>query len=208
MMGTIQKIGEGIVVGVDIDGVIANLHTEWYRRYNAEFDDNLTVERVKSWDTHLYTKPECGKCIYKYLYDSDLYNNVAPLNYAIEGIAALREDGFRPVYVSSVVRGQTDAKFDWLVRYGFLPHTPGVVLVGGHPDFITAGDKSLIDVDLMIDDAPQNLVSFGKRAILFNYMHNHRTRRNEGLWTRVDDWREVPAIARFLTERHVVRRYV
>lgn len=202
-----EKRGEGIIVGVDIDGVIANLHTEWYRRYNAEWNDKLTINDVKSWDTHLYTKPECGKCIYDYLYDADLYDAVEPIRGALEGVNALRDEGFRPVYVSSVVRGQTDAKFDWLIRHGFLPYDPIKKLVGGHPDFVTAGDKSLILVDIMIDDAPQNLTPFWKRAILFNYPHNHRARRNEGLWTRVDSWSEVPAVALYLRERHVVRSH-
>jgi len=47
--GIEQKDSLGIVA-VDVDEVIANLLEEWLKRYNRDFSDNLTIEKItKNW---------------------------------------------------------------------------------------------------------------------------------------------------------------
>lgn len=189
-----QKIGEGIVVGVDVDMVMANTFPVWLER------SVRTLGRAYAMKDIYGEAANKDEEFIALLSDPTLYDTVRPVAGALDGIAALHSDGFRTVFVSSNVMKMRDAKVEWLMRWGALPQTNRQ-----QPDWIDAHDKSLIEVDILIDDLPKNLERFGKRAVLFNYPYNHRARRNEGLWTRVDSWTEVPAIVRFLAERHVVR---
>ena len=56
-----------MIILVDVDGVVANLADEWIKRYNADWDDNLTKEKIKTWGIVEHIKPECGNRIYEYI---------------------------------------------------------------------------------------------------------------------------------------------
>lgn len=154
---------KGKIVGVDVDGVIANLHYRWIELYNQDYGDGLCLEDLKSWDADKWNlKPECGNKIYDYLRRQDLYDKVPVIAGARRGVTVLKELGYRVVYVTSNARGMTEPKWTWLESHGFLP-----VRVT-HSDLIIAHDKSLINVDVLIDDKLWNVQSFPRRAILFD----------------------------------------
>lgn len=173
-----------ITLAVDVDGVCADLHVEWLRRYNAEFGDALTLDGIREWDMAKAVKPECGKAIYKYLRDPDLYERVPVIAGSHEMITQLRDEGVRIVFATSCVRGMADQKWEWLERHGFLPE-------GAHSqaDLVIAHDKSLIRADALLDDYDGNLGSWMRRGILLDAPYN---RHAIGAWTRVRDWSEVP----------------
>lgn len=171
-------------IAVDVDGVCADLHAEWLKRYNAEFADTLTVERIHQWDMIPAVKPECGKQIYKYLNQPDLYANVPVIAGAHDGVNDLRDRGWRVVFVTSCTKGMADQKWEWLERHGFL-----AVTKGHSPDLIIAHDKSLIRADALLDDYDGNLHGWMRRGILLDAPYN---RAAIGPWTRITGWAQVP----------------
>jgi len=161
-----------MLVACDVDDVLNLLHEEWFRRYNRDYDDALDNERCRSWDIHKCVKPECGEKIYDYLYESDFYEHVKVLPGAQDGVAALREMGHRVIFVTSPVKGTMDQKWEWLERYGFID-----VHSRASPDLVMMHDKTLINAQLLIDDRGETVVDWvqncRKRAILYEYPHNH-----------------------------------
>lgn len=155
------------IIAVDVDGVCADLHYEWLRRYNAEYNDTLTINGIHQWEMTLAVKPECGKSIYKYLSQPDLYENVPLIPGAIEGVRALREKGYRVVFVTSCTKGMTDQKWGWLERHGFLEAGSR-----GNADLVVAHDKSLINANLLIDDYDGNFTGWNGYGILFSAPYN------------------------------------
>lgn len=169
-----------MIIGVDVDGVVADLHTEWLRRYNADYGDCLTPEGFRAWDVHRFVKPECGKRIYDYLHDADLYPHVDPVPGAAEGIYALQSFGHRVVYITSNVWGMSDQKWTWLEQWKFLPREATA------PNLISATDKSLFAVDAMVDDYHENLrTSRATHRLLLSRPWNQG---EEGPWRRVASW--------------------
>lgn len=157
----------------DVDDVVLDLSTEWYRRYNAEFGDDLTRARVKTWDTHLYVKPECGKQIFKYLQDPDLYDNVQAVEGAVAGIAQLRAWGHQVTFATRCTYGMVDQKARRLEQLGFITPDPH----GGLPDeLVVISKKNLLRGDLLIDDGAHNIKAWvqdtKRRAIMPAYPHN------------------------------------
>lgn len=157
----------------DVDGIVADLETEWFRRYNQEWDDDLTSRRVKSWDVHEYVKPACGMGVYAYLRDPSLYDDIRPLEGAVAGIAAIKALGHHVVFASTCTYGMVDAKADWLLRHGFVDASSD--RHGLPRDFIPITDKFRLGGDLLIDDGAHNISAWvlrRRRAIMLEAHHN------------------------------------
>lgn len=160
-----------MLVLVDVDGVCADLHTEWLRRYNRKYNDRLAYTDVKSWGIHEYVKPECGKKIFDILEEPDLYACTPIISGALEGVKALRDWGHRVVFVTAYFN---TPKVEWLHNNGFLveyPYNDG--RWNTCTDVAMLNDKQLLAhcADAIIDDRPENLTGF-KNPILFNQPWN------------------------------------
>jgi 5'(3')-deoxyribonucleotidase len=138
----------GTVIGVDIDGVVADINPVWLDFYNTEYDDNLKIEDITAWNIAQFTKPACGKKMYDILAYPDFYKTVKPVQGAIEGIKRLQKAGYRLYYVSACVPGTLDQKQEWMYKYVPNYHWNQTVFIF---------DKFLINLDGIIDDGPHNL---------------------------------------------------
>lgn len=165
---------------VDVDYVVVPLHAEWYSRYNRDYDDNLTLKQVTEWSLHKFVKPECGKKIYDYLQDPDLYDNIKIPSKTVKAIKQIKQ--FTNLQLVFLTAGIHIGKYNLLKRYG---------LVDSERDIIVASDKSLVYGDIMVDDYEENLYAFQKRnpkgfAMLFDAHHNRSVQM-----TRVKNWDDI-----------------
>ena len=159
-----------MLILVDVDDTTLDLHGEWItNRYNRDYNDNLIRSSVKTWNVDYYVKPECGKKIYDYLKQNNLYSNVKPIDYAVWGIQRLRDLGHRIVFVTAYFNEQ---KVECLHNNGLLkeyPYNDGRWNTA--TDVIMANDKSLIKGDILIDDRYENVEKFGS-GIIFSQPWN------------------------------------
>jgi 5'-nucleotidase len=144
-----------MIVACDVDEVVVDLMPEWIGRYNADYGDTLTVDAIHKWEIEEFVKPECGRRIYDYLSDDDLYESSQPVPDAIGGILALRDMGIRVVFVTSQDHPRKRA---WLERHGLLTLTRR----GSSDDYVAASDKGLVCGDVLIDDYLHNLERFDR----------------------------------------------
>lgn len=150
---------------IDMDSVICDLMSEWHQRYNEDYQDNLTVDRLKCWQSENYVKPECGKKIYNYLNEPDLFLNLKPLPHAIEVLERLHEK-YEILIVTSSPQYAFIEKDKWVTE-----HLPFI----GRKNLIFAHKKYKVCGDLLFDDAPHNLLEFketGRIAIAMDYPYN------------------------------------
>lgn len=175
------------VVFVDVDGVVADLLSEWLRLYNIDYDDTLQAENVMDWDVSKFVRPECGDNIFTYLWNDDLYQGVQPIDGALEGIMALRDLGYRVVFATSCNLKMAGQKLQWLDDYGFL----NMDKQGICKDYIEISDKHLLLGNTLIDDYHHNLNGFKGRRILFDASHNQDISHNDFKFSRAANWDEV-----------------
>ncbi|NRD77765.1 5'(3')-deoxyribonucleotidase [Bacillus sp. BRMEA1] len=150
---------------IDMDSVICDLMSEWHRRYNRDYNDNLSVVRLLCWDSEKYVKPECGKKIYDYLMEPGLFLGLKPLPNAIEVLERLNKR-FDILIVTSSVSSAYEEKERWVGQN--LPFLDRNNLIFAHR-------KNMIVGDLLFDDAPHNLLGFaatGRTAIAMDYPYN------------------------------------
>ena len=177
------------ILGIDVDGVCADLHTPWLGGYNFDWNDNLQISDITDWYIHQFVKTECGENIYKYIEDPKLYDNVLPITGSLEHINKLRELEFRIVYVTSSTRGTMGRKYDWLLEYGFINRLD---------DYVETKDKSLILTDALIDDYHGNLENFVGYKFLFDSPWNQGKARKD--MVRVYNWEDTVELVQYIVE--------
>ncbi len=183
----------GLTVGVDVDGVLADLHQEWLRRYNRDFKDTLVQEDVTEWAIDKFVKPEALVLnqngiapLFQYLQDPDLYENMPEIPHAREGLEYIRRRGHNVVLVSSCVMNQADQKMRWVVSHKMVKPLRGDTLL----DFVAASNKSYVRVDALIDDRDKNVKDSQGYRILFDSPWNWETNEQDYDF-RLLDWLHV-----------------
>ncbi|WP_315905939.1 5' nucleotidase, NT5C type [Priestia koreensis] len=150
---------------IDMDSVICDLMTPWHKRYNEDFDDNLSVERLACWQSEKYVKQECGIKIYDYLDEPGLFRHLEPLPHAIEVLQRLHEKMEILIVTSSRTFAFTE-KEQWVNE-----HLPFI----GAKNIIFTHRKDKVYGDVLFDDAPHNLEAFratGRQAVAMSYPYN------------------------------------
>ncbi|MGM7703170.1 5' nucleotidase, NT5C type [Pseudalkalibacillus sp. Hm43] len=163
---------------IDMDSVIVDLMTEWHRRYNEDYDDNLSVEDLKCWQSEKYVKEACGKKIYEYLDQPGLFLNLEPFPNAIAVLERLSRTYEILIVTSSRTYAYTE-KEKWVEK-----HLPFI----GARNLVFTHRKEMVVGDLLFDDAPHNLIAFsetGRKAVAMDYPYN----RNVDV-DRVGSWIE------------------
>ncbi len=133
---------------IDMDSIIVNLDEAWYPEINRRFGDELTTEKVTSWDVPSFSKG--GQAIYSILKEPGFYASLKPLPGAIEGMRELLADPRYEVFILSYAPNAQafKEKADWLAQW--LPELEFRRII-----FCYA--KWLVQGDVLFDDAPHNL---------------------------------------------------
>jgi 5'(3')-deoxyribonucleotidase len=156
-----------MIIGMDVDDVVADLTTEWLKRYNQRTGDTLHPVHIRDWNIAGYAKKMPTHEFYAILHEPDLYGSVKPHEGAWDMVCSLKRVGHRIVFISSCVGNTAGDKKEWLVHHGFLKGREK------HDNFIAAHDKSLVTgVDVLIDDRVENVERFPKKALLVRRPHN------------------------------------
>lgn len=150
-------------LGIDIDGVVADLHKPWIEWMNEWCGLQLT--EFQYWD---HPVAAGGKEVLKFLhpriYDKDI---VKPIPGSAAAVEMFRDMGYGITFISHCLNETENAKFGWLARWGFLKNGDA---------FISTADKACSPVDMLVDDHIVNVRSFKGVAVLLNQSHNrHET---------------------------------
>lgn len=163
------------IIALDIDDVTLDLIPHWIAFYNKETGDNLTINKIKSWDMAAYAAyPDK---LYAYLKNRNLYKGISPVSGAIGGINKIRKKGYRVVFATVSTNEQSGVKFNVL---------KSLKIVESYNDYIEASDKSLILADIIVDDKPDNVVGFSGAGLLFTKPWNKTFKL-----PRANNWKEV-----------------
>jgi 5'(3')-deoxyribonucleotidase len=164
-------------VGIDLDMVLNTLNCKWVRQYNETYNDNLTLEDIKSWGIEEYVKPECGMDIFKILAIPGFFKDLEVQPNSQEIVEWLQEN--YEIYVLSASHyAVCGDKGSWLQeKFPFIPYH----------NIIFCHNKSLVHLDYLIDDYGKNLETFTGQGLLFDSHHNQAENR----FPRMKDWLEV-----------------
>lgn len=179
-----------MIVFIDIDSVLNNLSEVWFSRYNKAYNDNLSLQMIKTWDVHLYAK--AGYRIYDFLEDASLYEECTPAPISQEVISFLRKDVNITLYFVTTTVGPKSilGKYNWMQQhYNITPK-----------EYITLHNKALLfspdTITVLLDDGVHNLEDFRGVRLLYNQPYNEDEKR----FPIVYDWREALRAIDFINQ--------
>jgi 5'(3')-deoxyribonucleotidase len=162
-----------------MDEVMADTLAEHLRRYNHEFDEEVTVEDLAGKSLWEITPVDRQQQLRAFL-DAENFFEVLEV---IPGSQQVLEDlsSRFEIFVATQamqVPNSFGPKYRWLQRhFPFIPPT----------HYVFCGNKSILRADYLIDDQPRNLMRFEGQGLLYTAPHNLTV---TGL-VRVNDWPEV-----------------
>ncbi len=164
---------------VDMDEVMADTLAEHLNRYNAAFDEAVTVEDLAGKGIWEITPADRQKELRAFLDAEDFFEDLALMPGAQ---TVLKDLSTRfEIFIATqamTVPNSLGPKYRWLQRhFPFIPPT----------HYVFCGNKSILRADYLIDDLPRNLNLFDGKGLLFTAPHNITVTG----FTRLDNWQEV-----------------
>jgi 5'(3')-deoxyribonucleotidase len=189
-----EKMSNKPALAVDVDGVVADLIPVWLRRYNKDYGDNLTRYNILDWDVSRFVVDAAKDTIWEYIQDASLYDEVLPIEFALESVERLREY-FNLVFVTDATFGTVGRKLRWLKHHGFFRDGD---------EYIESKDKSHVSAKFLIDDYIKNVETFVGDGDGVGILFGQEWNRQHILRTKMyfDGWRPIRS---YLVEWAVAR---
>lgn len=169
-------------IGIDQDWVLAKLTKKWLEYYNAIFDDDLTAEKLESWDITKKVKPEAKGFMLNILNIPNFYRDLEVTKDSQRVIQKLQEAGHEIFIVTDpFTKMSMKSKFEWLQE-----HFPFI----DKRNYIFTGNKSAVALDILIDDGVHNCVAFKGTPILFDTPYNKKEER----FIKARNWQDIENI--------------
>ena len=161
-------------LGIDLDTTLNNLNEVWLSRYNEEYKDDL--KSYATWDIHKHVKEECGDNIFKYLHEPKFFYNLDIRDKARSVFEYL--SSYFEIYIVTAYTADTCVdKVEWVKK-----HLPNF----NYKNIIFCNDKSVLNLDYLIDDGHHNILGFKQTGIVYDMEYNRHLEYN--------DWYEIPRV--------------
>ena len=166
-------------IAVDMDGVLADVYSQFIKMHHQEFGETISLESV-------YGKTEREAFVHcrKYIGTESFFRD-APLIDGCRNVLEQLNQEYEVYLVSAAMEfpWSLSQKLEWIKQ-----HFPFI----GWQQIVLCGSKQIIAADIMIDDHFKNLDHFTGRTLLFTQPHN--ILREAGRHQRVNTWNDIEKI--------------
>ena len=171
-----------IKLALDLDGVIWDLVKPWVYVYNVLYDDNIKIEDIKEYKLSNTLSKATSEELHNILLDKSFWDYVIPFKYSKEYLNKMNNEF--DLYIAT----KTDYRIYDIKVNRFLKLFPFI-----KPEQIICIDnKSLLDVDWLVDDCIDNL-NGNYNKILLDAPYN----RNTDKFIRAKNLKEVYEIIKY-----------
>lgn len=151
-----------IKVAIDLDGVIWDLVNPWLRQYNLLYQDSVQYEDVLEYDMSKSCVKATRQNLLDILKNDTFWNDVKPFKYSFTYLRKLNEN-FNLCIATATSHEISKAKINrFLELFPFIHYS----------QIICIYNKSILDVDWLIDDCEANLQSGKFNKILIDAPYN------------------------------------
>lgn len=148
----------------DADDTIENLVEPWVNAINYRFNENVKWKDISEWDMAKFFPTLTRKQVYSPIYEDGFWDSITSMPGAEDFINSIIADGHE-IYIVTATNYQTcGAKIKKLLE--MFPML-------NWENFIITSNKQMVNGDILIDDAPHNLIGGSYQKVLFDRPHNH-----------------------------------
>lgn len=149
-----------IIVGLDVDGVLADILTPLMKITSRLIGKKLDVSHVKTWDLDSlfeeHGRPDLVPQLWIEAGSPGFCRTLSPYPNAVEGVKSIRQTGAQIYIVTSPLHDAATWTHD---REHWLKESFSV----DRAHVVHAHDKSIFAGDILVDDKPANIVHWGER---------------------------------------------
>lgn len=168
-----------MILGIDFDGVMNDMLDTWVTALNDAYGTSVATDDIQHWEMKKAFPNLTEDELFAPLHLADFWDQVAVKYEAPEVLSKLIIEGHRIYVVTTTHYDTVKAKFTKCL----FKHFPFL----SHHNIIITYNKSLINCDLLLDDAEHNLIDFKGIRVLFDAPYNkHATAQDY----RVSSWKE------------------
>jgi len=161
-----------------MDEVLTDTLGKQLRIYNAHFGTDVQPEQLNGCELIDLVPPEQQSYVSQMMEQPGFFSDLEPMQGALETMERLCR--CHDIYIVSAATefpGSFQDKMRWVARY--LPQIPTRRI-------IFCGEKSVLDLDCLMDDTPSHFEGFRGTGLLFDAPHN----RKESGFRRVCGWKQ------------------
>lgn len=167
---------------VDMDDTLENLCEALVKYNNIRYGTSVKAEEINDWDLRNAFPDLTNDEIFAALYEAEFWKTVEPLPGATDYLHKLIKDG-HDVYIVTASSFETMSMKNKYVLKRYFPYFD-------ESNIIVAKNKQMIMGDVLIDDAPHNLVGGSYYGLLMSAPHNRKFDANRSGMLRVNSWEE------------------
>ena len=175
---------------VDMDEVLAQFVNRVLERWNMINRTKFKRDDIDAWQMESTLGPGSYGLIEKWISEPNFFENLVPVDGAIEGFNELRRS--HDVVIATSLAGEVENGFDskrrWVKKY-----FPDFDL----KNFICTSRKDLLKGDVLIDDAAHYLQAWRDAGNIRGITMHARWNRDMTLFPKAANWRQVVNIIRF-----------
>ena len=170
-------------VACDVDEVINDLIDKTIKLYNDRYGAELTRDIFVEYDIYKCLPFEEAELFVNLFFQKELWDTVEPIKDAQWGLKYLTNNGF-DVYLATATNYETyQYKVEWIKRYFPFIDEKNIICIH---------NKSLLDVDFVIDDCAENLINCKwTHRILVDQVWNQHPKYFAYNLHRAHNWHEI-----------------
>lgn len=149
-------------VGIDIDNTIWDLVSPWIEWYNLLYLDDIKYEQITKYNFSDITSKATEKELFEILHIPEFWNYVKPYNDSYDVLKKFNDE-FELYIVTKTSYKTPTKKFD-----NFFNYFPFL----SEKQLINTSNKSILNVDTLIDDYPKNLEGINTYKFLIDTPYN------------------------------------
>ena len=175
--------GGGLTILVDMDDTIEYLLREWLEYLNRKYGTHVTEDDIHEYDLTGAFPELSADQVYAPLFDPALWMSVRPVPGARYALERMLNDG-HDVYIVTSSNFKTIYVKIRSIIWEYFPFIPD-------DHIIIARKKQMIRGDVMIDDAPHNLIGGRYLKIMPTAAHNRDFDEETHGIIRAENWEEI-----------------
>lgn len=172
-----------LTILIDLDDTLENLCEVWTDVINEQFGTHVVAKDIRTWDVGRVFAGVDREDIFAQLLKKELWERVRPLPGAVKCVEKLINDGHDVYIVTASHPSSVGTKLDtFLFKYFPFIDWDHVII---------ASNKQMIRGDVMVDDAPHNLIGGKYYRILKTAYHNMDYNAKAHGMVRFDNWEDI-----------------
>lgn len=158
-----------MIICFDIDNVMNDLAEKTIALYNSRNSKNIQMSDITAYNFYDCLSKEDADGIVGLFKDKLLWDSLKPLSHSKEVLKKLIKQGHQIFFATATDPVNFEWKCDWMSRYfNFIP-TDNIIRIM---------DKSLLKIDVMVDDHLSNLTSNICERVCLDYPWNHNSSKD------------------------------